>query len=145
VGPFLALITPDTDIPGRNYAIPDDGARPTAAEVEALVTFFRSRDRLPRLEYLRPAPAVDAALAAAGFTAAEQYPVLELAPTALVKPPAPAGTEIRHATGDPDIAGAADVQQKAYGGPPVSEHDRARLRKCRRAGWFRGGCADRRR
>jgi predicted GNAT family acetyltransferase len=126
VGPFLALITPDTPIPGRNYAIPDDGARPTPAEVAALVAYFRHRDRQPRLEYLRPAPAVDAALTAAGFTTTEAYAVLEQAD--LTQPSAPDGIEIRHAVTDDDFAGAADVQQEAYGGPPVSGHDRSRLR-----------------
>ncbi|WP_338059618.1 hypothetical protein [Amycolatopsis vancoresmycina] len=51
VGPFLAIFSPDTAHPMLNYAIPDDGAKPTAAEIDALTEAYRRRDLLPRLEY----------------------------------------------------------------------------------------------
>jgi hypothetical protein len=34
-----------------NYALPDDGARPSAADVQALVDLFERRCLPPRLEY----------------------------------------------------------------------------------------------
>ncbi len=67
VGPFLVLINDTSANPFLNYAVPLDGAAPTAADVATLVAYFTDRDRLPRLEYVRPAPAVDAALRAGGF------------------------------------------------------------------------------
>jgi len=48
VGPFLAAFDADDDSPFRNYAIPDEGSRPTPAEVEALRRAFARRHRLPR-------------------------------------------------------------------------------------------------
>ncbi len=36
----------------RNYALPDDDARPTEAQVAELVAVFTSRSRTPRLEFL---------------------------------------------------------------------------------------------
>ena len=59
VGPFLVLINAGSDNPFRNYAVPVDGAEPTEADVATLIRYFATRDRLPRLEYVRPAPAVE--------------------------------------------------------------------------------------
>src|SRR5579872_5619704 len=49
-GPFSVLFSPGKRSPYFNYAIPDDDARPTAAEVAALEQAFRIRERRPRLE-----------------------------------------------------------------------------------------------
>ena len=54
-GPFVIRFDADWATPFANYAIPDDGAQPTAADIDALVLAFRDRERLPRLEYLPPA------------------------------------------------------------------------------------------
>jgi GNAT superfamily N-acetyltransferase len=67
VGPFLVLINDSSANPFLNYAVPVDGAAPTADDVARLVAYFTERDRLPRLEYVRPAPAVDTPLREAGF------------------------------------------------------------------------------
>lgn len=70
-GPFVLRFDPRWASPYVNYAIPDDGAAPTAAEVDALVQAFRERDRRPRLEYLPGcAPQAEPALLAAGLLAA---------------------------------------------------------------------------
>ncbi len=37
VGPFLAALDPHSDNPYRNYALPDDGAAPSPADVGALI------------------------------------------------------------------------------------------------------------
>jgi hypothetical protein len=59
VGPFLATCTPTADNPYLNYAIPDDGASPTALEIAGHVDWYRDRRRKPRLEYVPSvAPAV---------------------------------------------------------------------------------------
>src|SRR5689334_15930197 len=52
IGPFLAGFDLHSADPWRNYAVPDDGARPTPAEVAALVDAFVARGRTPRLEYV---------------------------------------------------------------------------------------------
>src|SRR3569832_2163949 len=66
-GPFLATFDPRRDNPYRNYAVPDDGADPTPAEIEAFAEICRAHGRRPRLEYApEAAPAQEAALVAAG-------------------------------------------------------------------------------
>jgi hypothetical protein len=63
IGPFLATFHQHSDHPYLSYAIPEDGARPTAEDVSALVAAYEARGRTPRLEYLpAAAPAVEAAL-----------------------------------------------------------------------------------
>ena len=52
VGPFLATFNPHHPLKYLSYAIPDDGAEPTARDVAALIEAYRRRDRLPRLEFL---------------------------------------------------------------------------------------------
>src|SRR4051794_21204777 len=79
IGPFLLSIALDTTVPGRNYAIPDDDAAPTDADVAALLDRFAAYGRLPRFEYTRPAPAVDRALTTAGFTMDTAHTLLGLA------------------------------------------------------------------
>jgi len=127
VGPFLITFEPDTATPGRNYAIPDDGATPSAADVAELVARFAALERTPRLEYVGPAPAVDAALAAAGFTVENLHPLMTLAPGDLVEPPLPDGVEIVLATSQELLWQAATVANAAYGEGDATEHDVARL------------------
>lgn len=67
-GPFSIILSRGDAGPYGNYAIPALGAAPTPAEITDLEEVFRSRGRMPRLEYVpAAAPAVEAALAAAGF------------------------------------------------------------------------------
>lgn len=44
VGPFTVRHNPDWQLKYANYAIPDQGAEPTAADVQALIAAFRERD-----------------------------------------------------------------------------------------------------
>ncbi|OZM73367.1 GNAT family N-acetyltransferase [Amycolatopsis antarctica] len=128
-GPFLIHFDADDGHPFRNYAIPDDGARPSAADVADLVAAFIARGRMPRLEYVRPAPAVDAALAEAGFTVDLRLPLMTLPPGGLRVPDPPAGVTVTVAAADADLRAAALVQNIAYGGPPeVTAADVTRLR-----------------
>ncbi len=61
IGPFLATFSRHSANPYLNYAVPDDGAVPSPADVTALVDAYRGRGRTPRLEYLPGlAPAVEA-------------------------------------------------------------------------------------
>jgi GNAT superfamily N-acetyltransferase len=129
VGPFLITFEPDTATAGRNYAIPDDGATPSAADIAALVARFAALGRTPRLEYVDPAPAVDAALAAASFIVENRYPLMTIAPGELADPPMLGGLEVVLATSDERLWQAATVQNAAYGEGDATEHDVARLRR----------------
>lgn len=81
VGPFVASFDAHSAHPYRNYAVPDDQARPDAGQVEALIAMFTVRGRTPRLEYLPGlCPAVEPALLAAGFTAERRLAVMACAP-----------------------------------------------------------------
>jgi ribosomal protein S18 acetylase RimI-like enzyme len=130
VGPFLASFDPYSANPWRNYAVPDDGARPTPAEVAALVNRFAAKGRTPRLEYVpQTAPEVEQSLRAAGFTVEGRVPVLVSRPGQLPDRPVPEGITLTLATADPDLLDAATVQHEAYGEPsPPGEGDLSRLR-----------------
>ncbi|MBD2774217.1 GNAT family N-acetyltransferase [Iningainema tapete] len=54
IGPFLATFTHHNDNPFLNYAIPDDDATPSSADVAALIAAYERRSRIPRLEYYVP-------------------------------------------------------------------------------------------
>jgi hypothetical protein len=71
IGPFLATFDSASGNPFLNYAIPDDGAQPSAAEVQALTEAYARRGLRPGLEYLpSTAPGLEDALRAGGFEAA---------------------------------------------------------------------------
>ncbi|MDQ2846444.1 MAG: DUF664 domain-containing protein [Actinomycetota bacterium] len=130
VGPFTVTIDPDATGLFRNYAIPDDGADPTAADVAALLGFFVVNDRLPRLEFVAPAPTAEQALDAAGFTVAQRFSLLVLAdPTDLVPVAPPDGIRLDRPTTDSQLRAVATMQNAAYGEPGVSAADVDRLRR----------------
>ncbi|MFF8913368.1 GNAT family N-acetyltransferase [Streptomyces sp. NPDC015032] len=126
VGPFTVRYNPDWSIKYANYAIPDQDAEPTAAELDALIAAFRERERLPRLEFLPGwAPAVEPALLAAGFTVENRAPVLTCAPGDLLPPkPVDALTTAEPVT-DAEFDAAALVQHLAYGGTGAPEEGQA--------------------
>jgi GNAT superfamily N-acetyltransferase len=136
IGPFLASFDPYSASPWRNYAVPDDGARPAPEEVAALVDVFVHRGRTPRLEYVpQSAPEVEPALRAGGFTVEGRVPVLVSRPGSLPDRPAPEGIAITLATSDGDLLDAATVQHDAYGEPaPPGDGDMSRLRATLRRG-----------
>lgn len=129
VGGFLALF--DEHDAGRyfNYAIPDDASEPGQEEIAELVTAFRNRSRLPRLEYLPGAcPAVAPALRAAGFVTEARVPILTCAPRQAAAPAVP-GIRVLLAETEEQLWQAACVQAEAYRQPAAGEHDVARLRR----------------
>ncbi len=117
IGPFLATFTAYTDNPYLNYALPDDGATPSSAEVAALITAFEGRVRRPRLEYVsRLAPAVEPALLAAGFAVEDRLPLMICnrgEERAVVPPP---GIAVVRPTTDAELFGLLAAQNEAYGG-----------------------------
>lgn len=119
VGPFLATFDRHSANPYLSYAVPDAGAAPTSAEVDALVTAYHQRQRPARLEYLPDlAPAVEPALLAAGFTVELRTAVLTLAPGAAVPHRPPAGIEIAVPGDVADLVDLVRVQRAAFGGDP---------------------------
>ncbi|MGH3811186.1 MAG: GNAT family N-acetyltransferase, partial [Pseudonocardiaceae bacterium] len=128
-GPFLASFDDHDAGLFRNYAVPDDGADPTPAQVAELITTFTERDRIPRLEYLPElCPAVEPGLLAAGFAPERRLPIMTCWPTDVVAPSVVAGIELSLATTDEQLRQVAGAQNDAYGQPETTDHDVARLR-----------------
>ncbi|RKN11365.1 GNAT family N-acetyltransferase [Streptomyces radicis] len=116
VGPFTVRHRPDWSSPYANYAIPDDGAEPSAADVLALIEAFEARDRLPRCEFLPAcAPSVERALRAAGFAPESRAPVMVGTPDTLRAPPPVPGLTIGTPDGEAGLRWAAEIQHEAYG------------------------------
>ena len=116
VGPFLATFSPGSDHPMRNYAIPDDGAAPSARDVAALLEVYRQRGLKPRLEYLSAAaPAVEPALLRSGFVVEARIPVLAIRPGDQPRAPAALGIEVTMAADDADHIDAMMVAAETYG------------------------------
>lgn len=135
-GPFTIGIDPHSDDPMRNYAVPDQDARPDAGDTDALIAFFRRSHRIPRLEYIEEdAPSTWPALAAAGFAVERRTPVMIATPATPLTPRSPTGITIRQATSDADLTAAAVVQHHAYQVPnPPGPHDIDRLTSLTRRG-----------
>ena len=129
IGPFLATFDLASDNPFLNYAIPDDGAQPSAAEVQALAEAYSRRDLWPRLEYLpSTAPEVEDALSAAGFEAEGRLPLMIRPSGRIVDPPRLEGVELLTPSTDEELRGATAAQSEAFGGPPLSGANAERMR-----------------
>jgi ribosomal protein S18 acetylase RimI-like enzyme len=117
IGPFLATVNPNEPLIYFNYAIPDDGAQPTPAEVAALVEFYRQNERTPRLEYMPAlAPELEQVLHAQGFVVERSVPFMiydaALPRTMTLKP----GIDLLRPMSDEDFMGMAGAQTEAFGG-----------------------------
>ncbi|MEV6830471.1 GNAT family N-acetyltransferase [Amycolatopsis sp. NPDC051102] len=118
VGPFLATFSPDTPHPMLNYAIPDDGAKPAVAEIDALTGAYRRRDLLPRLEYFTDvAPDLEKLLVEAGYGLERRVPLMTCAPDQRVDRPAPAGIRLRAPETGADFRRMRSAQNIAFGEP----------------------------
>jgi GNAT superfamily N-acetyltransferase len=116
--------------------VPDDGARPTPADVAGLTAAYRRRDLVPRLEFLAAtAPEAEAALRAAGYEVERRIPVMLCPPDALRVPPPPAGIELVVPGSDVDFEGMLAAQHEAFDDP--STPDVAGARESLARGWFR--------
>ncbi|WP_327115534.1 GNAT family N-acetyltransferase [Streptomyces sp. NBC_01341] len=117
VGPFTVRHNPGWELKFANYAIPNQGAEPTAGEIADLVAAFRGRDRLPRLEFLPAwAPAVEPALLAAGFTVENRAPVMACTAGELLAPKPVDGLRVSEPATDAEFTAAAAVQHTGFGG-----------------------------
>ena len=115
VGPFLATFNRVDVNPYLNYAIPDDRATPSPADVAALVDAYRARERKPRLEYVPSlAPDVEPALVAGGFTVEGRLPLMTY--VGAEDMPAPERIELLEAQSEEELRGVAAAQWEAYEG-----------------------------
>jgi ribosomal protein S18 acetylase RimI-like enzyme len=114
IGPLVATFSRDDANPYLNYAIPDEAAAPSQAEVTALVDAYRVRGRKPRLEYLPAlAPAVEPALVAGGLAVERRLPLMTCSSAAHLHELEVSGIELV-AAGSEDELRAAEVQWEAY-------------------------------
>ena len=137
-GPFLATFTEHSANPYLNYAIPDDGTEPTPGQIADLIAMFERRNRTPRLEYLPGlSPAVEPALAGAGFTVEERLPLMHCPPGGTVEQPVPDGYELLEPITDDDFLGMLSAQHEAFDDPePITDKHVAGSRKLVAAGGF---------
>jgi GNAT superfamily N-acetyltransferase len=101
-----------------NYAVPDDGASPSARDIRALIALFGRRDLKPRLEYeADSAPALEELLVAAGFVVEARLQLMGCRPAdAQPIEPSPTFTVLKAKT-VADHADAIIVADEAYGEP----------------------------
>jgi ribosomal protein S18 acetylase RimI-like enzyme len=128
IGPFLCALDRDSDVPHINYAIPDDGARGSAADLDALERAFRERGRKPRFEYAPEAAAeLEADLLAFGFEVELRPPVMTCAPREVAAVEAPHGFAVRLTAAAEELRVVCAVLDEAYaehGFPAIEDHDR---------------------
>lgn len=130
VGAFLILFTPETKLTFLNYAIPDDDADPSEAEIDALIAAFRDADRTPRLEFLpTTAPALEAALLGAGFTVEGRPPLMTCTPRTLVDLPVPDGVSFAEPSDTATLRTMVELQHDIFEDPePVNDRTVGRAR-----------------
>lgn len=135
IGSFLATFSPTSDDPFLNYAIPDDNATPSLADVHALVVAYKMRSRQPRLEYVSQlAPAVEMALLDAGFIVEGNLPLMTCLSGSEQILPVPPGVELILPISDDDLVATVSVQHEAYAAPPPDAAAIDRLRTSLAAG-----------
>ena len=124
LAPFLATFSRHSENPFLNYAIPDEGATPTATEVASLITAYRRRNRLPRLEYLPGlSPALESILLAAGFAVEHRFPLMVCVPGTERAVPTPLGIDVLVTVSDDEILDALTIQNDVFGDPPPVPED----------------------
>jgi GNAT superfamily N-acetyltransferase len=135
-GPFTATFDPRSANAYLSYAFPDADAVPSAEDVEALVTAYRRRARVPRLEFFPSvAPAVAPALTRGGFAVEAELAVMTCGAQDVVALAPPDGIAIEVPVTDDDLRGMRLAQHRAFGvaEPEVDdaelEHQRASLRE----------------
>lgn len=116
VGPFVARFARNTANRHLNYAIPDDGADPSRSDVDALVTDFRRRGLVPRLEYIpESAPLAEERLRAAGFIEEARLPLLGADAASIVDLPSPDGIGVVQPRDDDQLLAMVAMQDAVFG------------------------------
>ncbi|MFC4859039.1 GNAT family N-acetyltransferase [Actinophytocola glycyrrhizae] len=138
VGPFLATFSRRSANPFLNYAIPDDGARPSRSDVDGLRDAYARRDLSPRVEFMADtAPEAERALLAAGWSVERRIPVMLCAPGSALTVPAPAGIELVVPGTDDEVQAMLAVQYEVFGeSPDVPDDEVVKTREQLRTGGF---------
>jgi hypothetical protein len=120
VPPFTAYLTEDDPLRFLNYAIPDGDVEPSRAEIDGLRRELRSRDRLPRLEWVEEAaPRVAPALAAGGMVEELRTPLMACTADELVDAAADVEGLSVAAVREADVRETSDLQRVAFGMEPL--------------------------
>jgi predicted GNAT family acetyltransferase len=129
VGPFALLLTAATTLRFLNYAIPDDGADPGDAELDALAAAFRTAARMPRVEFLPSvAPALESRLTAHGWRLEARLPLMTCTTRTLREARAPDGIVIDAPSDDGMLLEMAGLQHEIFDDPePADDRTVARL------------------
>ncbi|GAA4539030.1 GNAT family N-acetyltransferase [Amycolatopsis samaneae] len=130
IGPFLATYSTHTGHPMLNYAVPDDGAVPTTAEVDALTAAYRRRELTPRLEFLTEVvPATEVVLRERGYALERRIPLMTCAPEDAVAWPCPEDLTLLAPGSDVEFLAMINAQREAYDQhDPAGDEDIASLR-----------------
>jgi|HubBroStandDraft_5_1064220.scaffolds.fasta_scaffold235585_1 GNAT superfamily N-acetyltransferase len=135
VGPFLAAYDPHTENPFRNFAIPDDDALPSEADLQRLVACYASRDRTARVEYFpTAAPLVEEALVTFGFEIDRRPSVLACRSGEQIAAAPPEGIEIAPVSEHRDVDDYIVTICEAFGEGPPTKEDFTRLANMLRRG-----------
>ncbi len=135
IGSFLTTFSRFNDSPFLNYAIPDDNATPSIADVTALIFAYEKRSLQPRLEYVTQlAPAVKGMLIDAGFRIEANLPLMTCTPKSAQILPVPLDIELFKPVSDDDLLATVAVQNESYGAPPPDFTAIAQLRNSLEAG-----------
>jgi ribosomal protein S18 acetylase RimI-like enzyme len=126
IPPFTAFFNPRDRLRYLNYAIPDEPAEgDLAAPLEVLREAFRSRDRVPRFEYVEGfAPGLAGSLEAVGFEVELRAPLMTCPAGEIAEPPAVQGLTVVPAVDDPRAT--ITVGSRAFGAgdePEASDED----------------------
>lgn len=116
VGPFLAMLSPESEIPWLNgAALVDELPSDPAADLDALEEFFRAHNRIPRFEFF-PAqtPEFETWLARRGYEKQHTLPTM-VCTAETFKPKAGDGVTIERLGPEGDLAGAFRVAAEAFG------------------------------
>jgi ribosomal protein S18 acetylase RimI-like enzyme len=117
-GPFTAFFDRGDPMRYLNYAIPEEGAAPTAEEATALTRPFAERERLPRLEYVESeAPELATSLEAAGYAREATLDLMTCTPATLRRPALPAGAALEQVTDPERVRVLRRTQRVAFGQP----------------------------
>ena len=128
IGSFLATFNRSTTHPFLNYAIPNNNATPSQADILALISAYEGRKLKPRLEYLAQlAPLVEPALIITGFTVEGRFPVMVCTPGHEKAMPLPDNIELVLPISDSELLDMVTVQHEAYGESSPTKEDVDRL------------------
>lgn len=126
-GGFVLALDEADATPFRNYAVPLDACDPSTADVGTLIDAF-GRERTPRVEFTPDAsPRLEAALIVAGFIVDDRLALMTAEPGDAARVSTPPGTTIVRADDPRTLADVAEAQNDAYGAPPPTDADVARL------------------